>query len=132
VLGQERSARSRRIDAILWVTTLVLLVASFVLSWGAPLGLGPKFGLADKVWHLLGYGALCLTLLLAAAWRPGRGEGRFPRSGRAAALLVLAIAWITEVLQAPFGRDAELADAVADLAGVVVGFLAWRMLPRSL
>jgi VanZ family protein len=130
-LGQVRSARSQLIDTLLWVATLVLLALSFLLSWGQPPRFGPRFELDDKLWHLLGYGALCLTLLMAAVWRPGRGEGSFPRAARAAALLVLGIAWITEALQAPFGRDAELLDAVADLGGIVAGFVAWRMLARS-
>jgi VanZ family protein len=126
-LGQVRSARSQLIDTLLWVAAFVLLALSLLLSWGQPPRLGPRFELDDKVWHLLGYGALCLTLLMAAVWRSGRGEGRFPRAARAAALLVLGIAWITEALQAPFGRDADLLDAVADLAGAALGFLVWRI-----
>jgi VanZ family protein len=126
-LGQLRSARSKLIDTLLWVAAFVLLALSLLLSWGQPPRFGPRFELDDKVWHLLGYGALCLTLLMAAVWRPGRGEGSFPRAARVAALLVLGIAWITEALQAPFGRDAELLDAVADLAGVAVGFTVWRI-----
>jgi VanZ family protein len=131
VRAQSRSQLSRLIDATLWAASLGLLVMSFLFSWGSPPGLGPDVDWIDKLWHFLGYGALCTTLLLAAVWRPGRGTGRFPGSGLRVAGLVLATAWITEALQAPFGRDTEVLDAVADLAGVAFGFLAWRRIwPR--
>jgi VanZ family protein len=109
----------------------VLLALSFVLSWGAPPDIGPDFDWADKVWHFLGYGALTGTLLLAAVWRPGRGEGRFPRAGVHVALLVLAVAWLTEVLQAPFGRDFDPTDALADLAGIALASAIWRRLEKA-
>jgi hypothetical protein len=128
VLGQVRSARSQLIDTLLWVVAFILLVLSFVLSWGPPRPFGPRFGWDDKTWHLLGYGGLCASLLLAAVWRPGRGPGRFPRASWHVALLVLGVAWLTEALQGPFGRDVELLDAVADLAGVAVGFATWTTL----
>jgi hypothetical protein len=92
--------------------------------------LGPSFDWSDKVWHFLGYGALCGTVLLAAVWRPGRGNGRFPGTGVRVAVLVLVVAWFTEALQAPFHRDVQLLDAGADLAGVAAGFLAWEVLRR--
>ncbi len=110
---------------VLWAATVALLVLSFVLSWGPPPRFGPTFDWADKVWHFFGYAGLCASLLLAAVWRPGRGEGRFPRAGLRAAAAVLAIAWLTEALQGPFGRDVALTDAVADLGGVAVSFLGW-------
>ena len=119
--------RSRLIDTLLWAASGVLFVLSFVLSWGPPPTFGPRFDWADKLWHLLGYATLCSTLLLAAVWRPGRGPGRFAWAGWRMALLVLGVAWLTEALQGPFGRDVELLDAVADLAGVMLGFLAWRI-----
>lgn len=104
----------------------MLLGLSLVLSWGPPPDIGPEFDWADKAWHFLGYGALTGTLLLAAVWRPGRGEGRFPRAGLHLALLALAVAWLTEALQAPFGRDFDPTDGLSDLAGVTAGFLSWK------
>jgi VanZ family protein len=122
------SQTSRLIDAALWTVSLALLVLSFLFSWGSPLGLGPDVDWLDKLWHFSGYGALCGTLLLVAVWRPGRGAGRFSGTGLPVAGLVLGVALITEALQGPFGRDAELLDAVADLAGVSGAFLAWKAL----
>jgi len=127
---EARKTGSRLLDWALWGVSFVLLVLSFVLSWGAPPDLGPSFDWSDKVWHFLGYGALCGTVLLAAVWRPGRGNGRFPGTGVRVAVLVLVVAWFTEALQAPFHRDVQLLDAGADLAGVAAGFLAWEVLRR--
>jgi VanZ family protein len=120
---------SRLLDAALWASSFVLLVFSLALSWGPPPHFAAPFRWSDKPWHFLGYGGLCETLLLAAVWRPGRGPGSFPRAGRRVALLVLAVAWATEALQAPFGRDVEVTDAVADLAGITLGFVLWKSLP---
>ena len=125
---QTRSARSLLLDAALWTASFVLFVLSIVFSWGVPPEIGPHFDWVDKAWHFLGYGALTGTLLLAAVWRPGRGRGRFPRAGLSVALLVLAVAWLTEALQSPFGRDVETMDALADLAGVTLSFAGWRAL----
>jgi VanZ family protein len=122
---ETRSRGSRAVDAGLWTASFGLFVLSLIFSWG-PQPPSPDVGWFDKVWHFLGYGALCGTLLLAAVWRPGRRAGRFPRAGLLIAGLVLLIAWLTEGLQAPFGRDVQLTDALADLAGVATGFIGWK------
>jgi VanZ family protein len=129
-VAAETRPGSRLVDTLLWASTLALLVMSFVLSWGPPPRFGPRFDFMDKVWHFAGYGAFCGTLLLAAVWRPGRGDGRFPRAGLRAAVLVVVVAWLTEALQRPFGRDVDLMDAVADLAGVAVIWASWTWLQR--
>ncbi|HEY3209182.1 MAG TPA: hypothetical protein VGL18_05240 [Actinomycetota bacterium] len=128
---EARSAKSRLLDLALWGASFFLLVLSFVLSWGPPPQFGPRFDWSDKAWHLLGYGALCGTLLLAAVWRPGRGGGRFGGTGLGVAVLVLVVAWSTEALQAPFHRDVQLLDALADLAGVTAGFLTWKVVIKN-
>ena len=118
------------VDAALWAASFALFVLSLLFSWG-PQPPSPNLSWFDKVWHGVGYGALTGTLLLAAVWRPGRGRGRFPRAALRIALLVLALAWLTEALQAPFHRDVEVLDAEADLAGVLFGFLAWSVIFRQ-
>ena len=129
--GTVRAQTARNwIDLALWGASGVLLALSFVLSWGAPPDIGPDFDWADKVWHFLGYGALTGTLLLAAVWRPGRGEGRFPGAGLWVAVGVLAVAWLTEALQGPFGRDFDPTDALADVAGIALALTAWKAARR--
>jgi len=127
----KRSKGAQLTDTLLWAASFVLLVLSFVLSWGPPPHLGPAFDWSDNVWHFAGYGALCGTVLLAAVWRPGRGGGRFAGAGLRVAALVLVVAWLTEALQAPFHRDVQLLDAGADLAGVMVGFVVWRVIHKE-
>jgi VanZ family protein len=127
---KDRRTASRLVDIGLWAASIALLVLSFVFSWGPPPP-SPAVGWFDKVWHFLGYGVLCGTLLLAAVWRPGRGPGRFPRASLLIAALVLLVAWLTEALQAPFGRDVQLTDALADLAGTAVLFAVWKATARS-
>jgi Na+/proline symporter len=123
---EARRAGSQLLDGALWAASFILLVLSFVLSWGAPPDLGPSFYWSDKAWHFLGYAALSGTLLLAAVWRPGRGDGRFAGKGIGVAVVVVLVAWLTEALQAPFHRDVDLLDAATDLAGVAAGLLAWE------
>jgi len=117
------------VDAALWAASFALFVLSLLFSWG-PQPPSPNVSWFDKVWHGLGYGALTGTLLLAAVWRPGRGPGRFPGAGLWVAGLVFAAAWLTEALQIPFNRDAELTDALADLAGILVAYGLWLMASR--
>jgi VanZ family protein len=127
---QVSSRGSQLVDIALWTTASALFTLSLVFSWGPPPP-SPSVSWFDKVWHFLGYGALCGTLLLAAVWRPGRGIGRFPRAAVGIALLVLALAWFTEALQGPFGRDFEPTDALADLAGIGVALAVWKTTSRA-
>jgi hypothetical protein len=72
----------------------------------------------DKIVHL----SLFAVLALTGRWA---GVGR----GVLAGLLVLYAA-VSELLQGTdlVGRDASVADLVADSAGVVAGLLLWRLL----
>lgn len=71
---------------------------------------------ADKVWHLLGFLAITLTLQVAPVWRDRLG----------AALLAVLIGAGVEVVQEWIGRDRSLLDLVADAAGAAVG---WAISP---
>jgi hypothetical protein len=72
----------------------------------------------DKIVHF----SLFAVLALTGRWA---GVGR----GALAGLLVLYAA-VSELLQGTdlVGRDASVADLVADSAGVVAGLLLWRLL----
>src|SRR5437762_4307060 len=77
-----RAALRGMVDTALWAVSVALLVATFVLSLGpAPPGLNAFFA-SDKLIHATGYAALTGSWLLAAVWRPGRGDGPFPRATR--------------------------------------------------
>jgi VanZ family protein len=124
----ERSA-TWWIDVLIWVTAWLLLAVALFYSLGpVPPGVN-SFPHADKVFHASLYMAVVLTFLLAAVWRPGRGTGAFAWSGIWIVLGGISTGVLVELLQgAFFGRDAELADALADLAGVTLGYGLWLTL----
>ncbi|MGY1812210.1 VanZ family protein [Blastococcus sp. SYSU D00820] len=74
----------------------------------------------DKLVHLAVFAALAATGCWAGA-RP-----------RALALLLVGYAVVSEVVQAvtPLERSGSVADALADLAGVLVGLLGWAAATR--
>ena len=79
------------------------------------------FGGADKVEHAFAYFVTSLLLLLAAVWRPGRGDGVLaPWTWWVLGAMVLA-GGAVEIVQSFVGREAELADWVAEIVAVVAG-----------
>lgn len=91
------------------------------------------FRYSDKVFHGTLYAATVLAYLLAAVWRPGRGEGRFPWTVPWILAGALAAGIGMELLQgAFFGRDAEIGDAVADAVGELAGFVSWMLVRAAL
>ncbi len=75
----------------------------------------------DKVVHLVLFAVLAVT---------GRWTGV---PARPLVLLLTAYAALSEVLQAvlPLDRSGNLADLLADLAGVVIGLITWAVLRRE-
>jgi VanZ family protein len=117
-------ARSREvlIDVLLWAAAFVC--AALTLWWSL-VSLPPErrlFRGVDKLQHGMAYFVTSSLLLLAAVWRPGRGEGPFARWGWWVAAALIAAGAGIEVLQSFIGRDADLGDWVAEI--VAVG-LSW-------
>jgi len=135
--------RSRAVDASLWTLAAVLLAATVILSVipedqarslaestsvpAAAAGASISSGVQDAAWHSLFYGPLTLTLLLAAAWRPGLPRRR---SHRAALLVIVGIGGLgvlLEIVQLAFvGRSAELVDLAGNAVGLALGAGVWR------
>ena len=92
------------------------MLFSFGLS---PPGTG-SFPLADKIGHGAMYLVTFLCFLLAAVWRPGRGDGSFPTKAAPFAIAVVAAGIAIEVLQqlATTDRQAEPGDVLAEVIGV--------------
>ncbi len=89
----------------------------------------PDAPLADKVTHVLAYAGTTFVLLLAAVWRPGRGDGPFSKAAAIVAVAFLVLGAGLEIVQGleVFAqRSAEPGDAVANAAGVVIGWGGWR------
>ena len=85
------------------------------------------FPIADKLLHAGCYVVVTGLLLLAAVWRPGRGDGAFPQAGEVIVGAIGAFGIAIEVLQGGFfHRNADPRDVMANLAGAMVAYLAWR------
>jgi hypothetical protein len=123
--------RSRR-RLLLWAPVVLLLTFEFFLSSRTPSGmpsLGPWFDGKDKVEHAAYF---FLTGLLAVrAARFGEGWSR----GKTAVLLLLGAAlWgcSDEIHQSGTpGRDVEIADVLADVAGVGLAVAAGEWILRT-
>ena len=89
------------------------------------------FPAADKVLHAGAYAVTMGVFLMVAVWRPGRGSGRYPRALPLIIGVALTLSVGSELLQGTvFERDADLLDASADLAGVMLALGVWRILRR--
>lgn len=134
--------------AVLWILVAALLVtivtlslipanqaSSLVVSTHVPaVAAGARIGagVQDAVWHSLFYAPFTLTLLLAAAWRPGLPRRRSRRAALLVVLVVGGVGMILEIVQTVwFDRSAELVDVVGNVVGVSLGAAVWRGIERA-
>jgi VanZ family protein len=105
---------------------LYALAATILLVMtNAPQAQLPGVPLDDKLEHAAAWFVLTLA-----------GYVLSPRRRWAIPVFAVLFGMLVEVLQAvlPFGRDAEVADWLADCAGVglaVLGYVAWRRTARA-
>jgi VanZ family protein len=106
-----------------WRALLLLLTA--ITSWFAfmPSPAGPGLPQADKVNHLLAFGALAGTA--AFAWAPS-----WRTTMRTAAGLLLYGGFIEVVQSTLPTRQASWADLLADAAGIAAGLMVAQWLRR--
>ena len=71
--------------------------------------------------HALAYFVTTLLVLLAAVWRPGRGEGVLWRWRGGSSWGWSLAGGAVEVVQSSVGRDGELADWLAEIVAVAAG-----------
>ena len=115
-------ARDAWIDVVLWAAAIL---CALVTLWWSLVSLPPErhlFKGIDKLQHGLAYFVTSLLLLLAAVWRPGRGDGPFARWGVWVVGVLIAAGAGIEIWQSFIGRDAELGDWIAEIVAVA---LAW-------
>lgn len=112
----EAGALRQRLRALLliaWIACLLLIVAASLLP---PTGLPVRVGASDKLWHAAGY-ALAMLLAVPLWHRLGMLLG--------VAVGLATLGAVLELLQGYSGyRSAELADALANSAGVLGALLA--------
>jgi VanZ family protein len=111
---EQHAALSRSAFAVAVLLSLAVLFAPPSDVPGSPPGV-------DKLVHL----SLFLVLALTGRWS---GIGRTVLAG-----VLVPYAALSEVLQGTdlVGRDASVADWLADVVGVLAGLLLWSALSRS-
>ena len=109
----------RLIDLALWLLTTVLAAVTLAFSFGFSPPAGEAFIWADKFGHGLMYFATFFCFLLAAVWRPGRGDGPLPESGLYLAVAFVAAGLVVELLQevTTVDRHAQLGDVLSEIIG---------------
>jgi hypothetical protein len=126
------SRTDRAIDAGLWASGLLFAGITLVYSLVVAPPEGGALAVGDKWLHAASYFATGLCLLLAAVWRPGRGDGPFPTWGVRGAVALVAAGALIELGQAAFtSRQAELADVAADLLGVSAALLVHAAIRKT-
>jgi VanZ family protein len=119
--------------------TVAALVGLAVHLWGLYRDHGPPtpawFPQADKLDHLVGFGLPCFLVLLALHLHAA-ASGRLLGT-RVVALVVglfVAHAVVSEIVQGEFytTRSGDPFDAVADVAGTLLGLAAYLLLRRRL
>ncbi len=119
--GDPQPANAPTVDVALWVLTVLCALATVWFSFfQGPPG-GNAFPGADKAGHALAYFATLLSFLFAGVWRPGRGDGPFPKFAPWAAALAVGGGIAIEILQ---GMTATRTSDVRDVLAEVVGALA--------
>lgn len=120
-----------RVRVLLWAPVALLLGYEFFLSAQSPSGLpgfGPWFWQKDKVEHAFYF--FVTGVLAVRAARAGEGWGR---TKTAVFLLLAAVLWgcSDEIHQSYTpGRDVEIGDVLADVAGVALAVVVGERLLR--
>jgi VanZ family protein len=126
------SSRDRAIDVALWLGAVACAGATVAYSLlvTPPAEAAATFG--DKALHAAAYLATGLCLLLAAVWRPGRGQGPFPSSGPRIWAGIVVAGTAIELVQGLIPlRRAEALDIVADLVGASAALAVVALLRRA-
>jgi hypothetical protein len=117
-----RATSMERIDVALWLSAFACgLVTLWLSLWAVPPGT-TAFGGADKVEHGLAYFVTALLLLLAAVWRPGRGDGPLARWWWGVLAGLVVAGGMVELIQTQVGREGEWKVWFAEIVAVA---LAW-------
>jgi VanZ family protein len=123
--------RDGRIDVALWVATAACGLLTLVLSLlTVPPGTSAFPGV-DKLEHMVAYLVTSTLLFLVALWRPGRGDGPLASWGAWLPVAILAVGGLIELIQSRIGREAELADWLAEVFAVALAYAIVALWRRS-
>lgn len=108
----------------IWTSVLVIYWMLLFVSTHIPLDSKPDVVIPpDYVLHFVAYAFL--ALLCAVAWSMRRALGL--REFTVLVVLLSAYGAADEWTQTPVGRDASVGDWIANLVGIVVGLLLYRV-----
>lgn len=119
-----------RLQTPLWAACVI---AAFITTHLPPSKLPSTPWLSDKVEHIVGY--FGLGFISAWRFRQSLTPPNAIRNAFAILACLCAYAALDELTQPWFGRSAELADGLADLAGASIGislYLVYHGLSRRL
>lgn len=123
------TSRDAVVDGFLWTLCVLCLGAILWGSLAAPPQALVSFPHADKLFHFSSYFTFVGLFLLTAVWRPGRGAGAYPTSGKIAIAGAIVLGALLEIAQGLLlERQSDLVDALANLVGAFSGAAAWRVL----
>lgn len=104
--------------------TLGLLVAMFI-GTHLPAHVSPGWSFSDKVIHFFAF--MTLTICLLASWELSTGVLQ-PQHYFAVWLFGTLYGVFDEITQIPVGRVCDGMDWLADVAGIVIGLIIYRLL----
>lgn len=117
-------SRLRLAAQIARYATALLLLAMFV-GTHIPSNFSPEITYSDKVIHALAFMSLTLSLLIT--WELSAGVLR-PQHYFAVWLFCTLYGAFDEITQIPVGRVCDGLDWLADLVGILVGLVLYRLL----
>lgn len=124
---EEEQPTSLVVEGIFWAMPIALMVAALVIVLTSQ----PPPPPLDKILHAVGAAVLTISLLLAAVWRPGRGEGAYPRGGIFVTGFVVLLAVAVELFEELHYRLIEgwgWGDLAAGVGGATIGWGIWAAL----
>ena len=104
--------------------TAILLVAMFI-GTHLPAQFSPTISYSDKLLHFLAFMTLSLSLL--ASWELSAGILQ-PQHYFAVWLFCTLYGAVDEITQIPVGRVCDGLDWLADIGGILVGLILYRLL----
>jgi VanZ family protein len=114
-----RMLRARQPILLAWGLTLAFAIAIIGMTLTPPSGAAGLWAVNDKLAHALGFAVLVLPMAVL-----------HPRGLWTVIPMALALGATIEVVQPMVGRGRELADLLADAAGIVAGTAAGLALHR--
>ncbi len=118
------SPRLRAAAQVARYATAILLVAMFI-GTHLPASVSPEIAISDKLIHFLAF--MTLAMFLLTSWELSTGILQ-PQHYFAVWLFCTLYGAVDEITQIPVGRVCDGLDWLADVGGILVGLILYRLL----